>query len=79
MTALGRAFLAVFPPADVVGAVDERLGPVRVLPAAAGLRWVRREQWHLTLRFCGRVPDGDALGGADADELTGLAAVPGLR
>jgi len=34
--------------------------------AADGVRWVRPEQLHLTVKFLGEVPDGEALGVAEA-------------
>ncbi len=49
-----RLFVAVWPPDDVldaVAAVDR--------PTVAGLRWTARDQWHVTLRFLGRVEDTD--------------------
>jgi RNA 2',3'-cyclic 3'-phosphodiesterase len=60
LPALARAFVAVVPPAPVLDAVEAVLAPVR--PAAPPrLTWARRAQWHLTLRFLGRVDDTDAL------------------
>lgn len=56
-----RLFVAVWPPdgvLDLLAALDR--------PEAKGLRWTRRDQWHVTLRFLGPVPDAapvaDALG-----------------
>ncbi|HEX2024659.1 MAG TPA: RNA 2',3'-cyclic phosphodiesterase [Acidimicrobiales bacterium] len=49
-----RLFVAVWPPDDVldsVAALDR--------PDVPGLRWTRREQWHVTLRFLGRVETVD--------------------
>jgi 2'-5' RNA ligase len=82
-----RAFLAVYPPDDVLDAVEERL---RVLVPDERLRRVPRGQWHVTLRFCGRVPDADALVGAvtracgaqapiDGVQLVGAGAFPKAR
>src|SRR5262245_10960514 len=71
MRALGRGFVAVVPPEDVLDAIDARLAPVRA--GHDGLRWSRREQWHLTLRFLGSVPDVDALIPAVRDAV---ASVP---
>jgi len=59
MSALGRGFVAVVPPGDVLDAIEARVAPVRA--AHGDLRWNRREQWHVTLRFLGRVSDVDAL------------------
>jgi 2'-5' RNA ligase len=73
MTSLGRGFVAVVPPDDVLDAIDARVAPVRA--AHDGLRWSRREQWHLTLRFLGPVPDVDALVAAVRDELASVPRV----
>ena len=45
-----RLFVAVDPPAEVVGALDAAIGA-----RDERLRWVPTEQWHLTLVFCGEV------------------------
>lgn len=50
-----RLFLAVSPPAEVLDAVA-----ALPRPDEPGVRWVAREQWHVTLRF---------LGDADPDEV----------
>jgi len=49
-----RVFIGVWPSKAVEEAVDS-LGR----PQVAGLRWTTADQWHVTLRFCGEVPDGD--------------------
>jgi 2'-5' RNA ligase len=59
VTAIGRAFLAVVPPDDVLDALGARIDAGRECEPA--LKWVRREQLHVTLQFLGRVPDVDAL------------------
>ena len=47
-----RLFVAVWPPAPVLSEVG------RVArPAAPGLRWTTADQWHVTLRFLGEVPE----------------------
>ena len=59
--------MAVAPPEDVldrVGALDR--------PDVAGLRWTTRPQWHVTLRFMGRVDDV----GAAVDALARVRAAP---
>ncbi len=56
-----RLFVAVVPPDDVLAAVA-----ALPRPEVAGLRWTQPEQWHVTVRFLGRVeevgPVLDALG-----------------
>lgn len=47
-----RLFVAVVPPDDVL----DRLASLR-RPARPGVRWTRREQWHVTLRFLGEVDE----------------------
>lgn len=49
-----RLFVAVYPPVEVA----DRLAALP-RPDEAGVRWVPREQWHVTVRF---------LGDADANE-----------
>lgn len=45
-----RLFVAVWPPDDVLDAVA-----ALDRPELPGLRWTGRSQWHVTLRFLGRV------------------------
>jgi RNA 2',3'-cyclic 3'-phosphodiesterase len=54
-----RLFVAAVPPAAV-------LDQVAALPRpdVDGLRWTSRDQWHVTLRFLGRVTDVDAVSAA---------------
>jgi 2'-5' RNA ligase len=73
MTALGRGFVAVVPPEDVLDAIEARVTPVRA--AHDGLRWNRREQWHITLRFLGPVPDVDGLVASLRDSCGSVARV----
>jgi 2'-5' RNA ligase len=73
MTALGRGFVAVVPPEGVLDAIEARIAPAR--RAHDGLRWSRREQWHLTLRFLGPVPDLDTLVSAVRDALAPVPRV----
>ena len=58
VTRLARAFVAVVPPPAGLDAIEAVLREVEV-PSA--LRWVPRDQWHLTMRFLGRVHDLDAV------------------
>jgi RNA 2',3'-cyclic 3'-phosphodiesterase len=54
---LKRAFLAIVPPDEVLDAIDQLLDrPTRSL-----FRWTRRDQWHVTLQFYGRVGAIDTL------------------
>ncbi len=43
-----RLFLAVFPPVEVVELLSQM-----ERPEVDGLRWTKRDQWHVTLRFLG--------------------------
>ena len=53
-----RLFVALWPPADVLDALE-----AVPRPEAAGVRWTTRDQWHVTLRFLGEVElaEGEAL------------------
>ncbi|MEO7836532.1 MAG: RNA 2',3'-cyclic phosphodiesterase [Acidimicrobiales bacterium] len=57
-----RAFVAVWPPPDVV----ERLAALP-RPEVPGLRWTSPDQWHVTLRFLGEV-DAEAAAAAFDDD-----------
>lgn len=64
-----RLFVAVWPPAEVLDLVA-----ALPRPGVVGLRWTSRDQWHVTLRFLGRVADP----GPVAEALARAAAsVPG--
>jgi len=71
VSAIARAFVAVVPPADVLDAIETATAPLRRQEPA--LRFVGRQQWHVTLQFLGRVPDDCALGGALRSAVTALA------
>jgi RNA 2',3'-cyclic 3'-phosphodiesterase len=58
---LGRAFVAVVPPDDVLDAVDAAAARIEV-PSTA--RRTTRPQWHLTLQFLGNRVDFAAVAGA---------------
>jgi len=47
---VSRRFVAVWPPDEVLDAVEALHRPVDL-----GGRWTRRDQWHVTLRFLGDV------------------------
>ena len=54
LTALVRLFIAVAVPPDALAACQAALlDPVRAGPRGGGVRWVRTENLHLTLRFLG--------------------------
>jgi RNA 2',3'-cyclic 3'-phosphodiesterase len=67
---VGRGFVAVVPPDDVLDAIDAATSGIEV-PSTA--RLMTRPQWHLTLQFLGNRVDFDAVAGA----LEGLAVRPG--
>ena len=52
-----RLFVAVWPPPDVVQQL-ERLPR----PDHPAVRWTTPDQWHVTLRFLGDVPDAEVTG-----------------
>jgi RNA 2',3'-cyclic 3'-phosphodiesterase len=54
---LKRAFVAIVPPDAVLDAIDALLDR----PKSSRFAWTRRDQWHFTLQFYGRVGDVDAL------------------
>jgi 2'-5' RNA ligase len=66
-----RLFVAVWPPPEVLDLVAEI-----DRPALAGVRWTTRDQWHVTLRFLGRMDGIDAAGARLAEAA---AAVRGSR
>jgi 2'-5' RNA ligase len=61
-----RRFVAVWPPEPVADLVEGLHRPVDL-----GGRWTRRDQWHVTLRFLGDVPQSDVV-----DALEGLGGGP---
>jgi 2'-5' RNA ligase len=67
---LKRAFLAVVPPAEVLDAIDQLLER----PKSSRFAWTRRDQWHVTMQFYGRVDDVDGL--RDALATAAAASVP---
>jgi 2'-5' RNA ligase len=54
-----RLFVAVWPPTDVVEALD-----ALARPPATGMRWTTADQWHVTLRFLGELDDAGAVAAA---------------
>jgi 2'-5' RNA ligase len=68
-----RLFVAVAPPAEVL----DRVASLR-RPERPGVRWTRRDQWHVTLVFLGEVADPDPIVDAlDAAPLEPATAVVG--
>lgn len=70
MTALRRAFLAAVPPAPVLDAVEALVAGA----SRRGFRWTRRDQWHITVQYFGKVADADALVGALAGAVVQVPA-----
>ncbi len=66
---MARVFVAVWPSDEIVARLSEL-----PRPDTPGVRWTRREQWHVTLRFLGEVADK----GEVAARLRGLAS-PAVR
>src|SRR5690606_4279651 len=56
---LMRLFVGVVPPEGVLDAIERLARPDR-----PGVRWTRRQQWHVTLRFLGEVDDPDPVAAA---------------
>lgn len=69
MTALKRAFLAIVPPAEVLDAIDGLLERSN----SSRYAWTRRDQWHVTVQFFGRVDDAEALAAALAEPIAACA------
>lgn len=72
MTALKRAFLAIVPPAEVLDAIEGLLERSK----SSRYAWTRRDQWHVTVQFFGRVADAEALVAALRESV---AAVPPMQ
>lgn len=58
-----RTFIAIFPPPEVQ---EEMLRAARSTCRQSGLRWIRPENVHLTLKFLGETPDDSLAGIPDA-------------
>lgn len=54
-----RLFVAVRPPDEVLDRIE-----ALARPGVDGLRWTRRDHWHVTLRFFGSVPAAEPAAGA---------------
>jgi RNA 2',3'-cyclic 3'-phosphodiesterase len=70
VTSLRRAFLAAVPPAPVLDAVEGLVAGA----SRRGFRWTRRDQWHITIQYFGKVADADALVGALAGAVARVPA-----
>jgi 2'-5' RNA ligase len=73
MTVIGRAFVAITPPDDVLDAIEHTVSPVRRSQAGKRLRWAGRDQWHITLQFLGRVADADLVNDAVHEAVSRIA------
>lgn len=71
---VGRLFVAVWPPDDVVARLAAL--PREERP---GVRWTTPDQWHVTLRFLGRADVDDAIAALGSLEATVAEAVLGPR
>ncbi len=72
---LDRLFVGVPVPPEALAACAGLLGPLQALHGGRGVRWVRTENLHLTLRFLGLLPPSrsDGLGEAVDAAATGIA------
>jgi 2'-5' RNA ligase len=50
-----RLFVALIPPENTLDEIEAAFAPCR--DGRPGLRWIRRESWHVTLAFYGEVGD----------------------
>jgi RNA 2',3'-cyclic 3'-phosphodiesterase len=57
-----RLFVALVPPAE---ALTELAAAIDALPVTPGVRWIRPEQWHVTLAFLAEVDDRTRAGLAE--------------
>lgn len=73
MTSVARAFLAIVPPPEILDAVDALLDRDA---ATQRFKWTRRDQWHVTIQFYGRVADVETL---TAALIAACAARPPIR
>ena len=65
---MARLFVAVIPPQALLDRIDEL-----DRPDGAGVRWSRRAQWHITMRFLGEVDREAAV-----TALGGVIAAPSV-
>ena len=73
-----RLFIAVTIPSEVKARIAETQTELRRVLADRAIRWTRREQFHLTLKFLGDVDASrvEALGEAIRDACRGFGALP---
>jgi 2'-5' RNA ligase len=69
---LPRLFVAVWPPADVLDLLESL-----PRPSDPGVRWTRRDQWHVTLRFLGAADPDDAAAALASVDAVAADAVLG--
>src|SRR5262245_9060382 len=67
-----RLFVAAWPPAGVLDAIQ-----ALPRPDESGVRYTRRDQWHVTLRFLGSCAVDDAVAAFDAIDAVPADAVLG--
>jgi RNA 2',3'-cyclic 3'-phosphodiesterase len=72
VTPIGRAFVAVELPDEILDAVAARVE--RCAAVKPTLRWARRAQWHVTLQFLGAVDDAHAVQDALREAVRGVPA-----
>ena len=60
---MGRYFVAVYPPAPVLDEIE-----AIPRPEVDGVRWTRRDQWHVTLAFLGDVDEARVVDALSAVE-----------
>ena len=51
-----RLFTAVRPPSDIIAAIRDAQDELRERTGSDSVRWVREENFHITLHFLGRTP-----------------------
>jgi RNA 2',3'-cyclic 3'-phosphodiesterase len=68
-----RAFVAVYPEAEIVSALESVQGRLRAMLPKAAVKWALPEQIHLTLSFLGNIEEARV-----ADFETALAAASGM-
>ena len=75
MDAPARAFIAIFPPADVAAEIARAVAPRRI--RGDGIAWVRERNLHFTLRFLGALSPVEVAAAGRA--LAAAAGAPGVE